>query len=112
MNPTSETKAIFGQAIDIELGAARSAFLDRACDGNRPLRQEIEELISALEGAGDFLNRSAAAGIIDAFSPEGCELRLLQSSEISGLSAKPRVGSLNQRVVGSSPTGSTPKALQ
>jgi serine/threonine protein kinase/tetratricopeptide (TPR) repeat protein len=28
-------------------------------------------LISALEGAGDFLNRSAAAGIIDAFSPEG-----------------------------------------
>jgi serine/threonine protein kinase/tetratricopeptide (TPR) repeat protein len=71
MNPTSETKAIFGQAIEFEPGAARSAFLDRACDGNRPLRQEIEELISALEGAGDFLNRSAAAGIIDAFSPEG-----------------------------------------
>ena len=70
MMPTSAAKAIFGQAVDFEPGAARSVFLDRACDGNSKLRQEIEELISAWEGVGDFLNRSAAAAVVDGIPPE------------------------------------------
>ncbi len=71
MIPTSAAKAIFGQAIDFEPGAARSAFLDRACEGNPQLRHDIEGLISAWEGAGDFLNGSAVAAVFDEFSPEG-----------------------------------------
>src|SRR5450755_609790 len=70
MIPISAAKAIFGQAIDLEPGAARSAFLDRACNGDCQLRQEIEELISVWEGVGDFLNQSVGAAIIDALLPE------------------------------------------
>ena len=44
-------------------------FLIEACGGNNQLRQEIDELISAWEGAGDFLNQSAAAAVVDVFPP-------------------------------------------
>ena len=71
ITPVSEIKAIFGQAIDLAPGPARTAFLDQACGGNREMRAEVEELISALEDAGDFLKRPAAAAMIDAFSPNG-----------------------------------------
>ncbi|HEY1599439.1 MAG TPA: serine/threonine-protein kinase [Pirellulales bacterium] len=73
MIPISEAKEIFGRAIELERGAARTAFLDGACDGSRRLRQEIDELISAWEGAGSFLNQSAAATVVATFS-EDCAL--------------------------------------
>ena len=41
---------------------ARGAFLDRACAGNAPLRQEVESLLAAHEQAGDYLLRPAAIG--------------------------------------------------
>ena len=69
MVPQSPAKAIFGEAIGLEAGAARSAFLDRACDGQRQLREEIDALLLAWENAGDFLDRPAAS-IVGAFSSD------------------------------------------
>jgi hypothetical protein len=69
MIPNSSAKAIFGQAIDLDAGAARSAFLDQACVGDLDLRQEIDALLYAWEAAGDFLSQPAAT-MVDVFSPD------------------------------------------
>ena len=48
------TKAIFGEAS--ELGdAERAAYLQRACATDAPLRQRVEALLAAADGAGEFL---------------------------------------------------------
>ncbi|MFO0842572.1 MAG: tetratricopeptide repeat protein [Gemmataceae bacterium] len=56
----SAAKSIFGQALAIEAAAERAAFLERACGGDAGLRVEVEGLLAALAGAGDFLARPAA----------------------------------------------------
>ncbi|MFC1792770.1 protein kinase [Planctomycetota bacterium] len=51
MNPED----IFHKAIEITDSAERAAYLDEACKGDQKLRSEVEELLRALENAGDFL---------------------------------------------------------
>src|SRR5262249_29716589 len=49
--------------------AERAAFLDEACAANPALRGEVEALLRAFEGAGDFMNRAAPPpGTVD-FGP-------------------------------------------
>ena len=46
---------IFTEAADIADAAARHAYLDQACAGDRQLRGEIEELLRLDKQAGSFL---------------------------------------------------------
>src|SRR5262252_4566882 len=49
---------IFQAALDLP-PEQRSAYLNRACDGDAELRHEIESLLSAYEGSADFMERPA-----------------------------------------------------
>ena len=65
MSATSpDVKSIFGRALEIESPAERSAFLDEACAAHPDLRAEVEDLLGAMAGAGDFMNRPAPAGSV------------------------------------------------
>jgi serine/threonine-protein kinase len=57
-------KAVFQHAIDLP-AAERPAFLDRACDGDRALRDEVASLLAADEDAGALLQTSAFAPLGD-----------------------------------------------
>lgn len=69
-------KAVLGEALDLE-GAARLAYLDKACDGNPALRKRVDQMLAADAGDGHTLNPDAgkiasvlreelAAGTLDA----------------------------------------------
>ncbi len=58
---TPQAKSIFGKALEIGAVAERAAYLDQACGGDAALRAEVDSLLAALEGAGDFLRQPAAA---------------------------------------------------
>ncbi len=47
-------EAVFSEAVELE-GDARAAFLDRECEGDVPLKREVERLLRSLESAGTFL---------------------------------------------------------
>ncbi len=65
MNATSpDVKSIFGRALEMESAAERSAFLSAACAADPALCAEVEDLLRAMEGAGDFMNRPAATGSV------------------------------------------------
>ena len=49
---------MFGEAMKIADARARRVFLDRVCDGDDALQQEVESLLAAHFAAGDFLGRS------------------------------------------------------
>ena len=51
---------LFMAALQIEDGAVRSAWLDRACAGDAALRQRVEALLAAFARAGSFLEQPAA----------------------------------------------------
>lgn len=55
----SDAKTIFGKARELDAGAARSAYLDRACGNDASLRGEVERLLTAASAAGDFMDRPA-----------------------------------------------------
>jgi WD40 repeat protein/serine/threonine protein kinase len=48
-------REIFADAAEIAEPAERVAFLDAACQGNRALRERVEQLLNADESAGGFL---------------------------------------------------------
>jgi len=50
--------SLFHSALEREPGE-RAAFLDEACDGDESLRQQVEVLLTAHEGAGSFIERPA-----------------------------------------------------
>src|SRR6516165_4568125 len=50
---------IFTAACRIQNTAERSAYLDDVCGGDADLRVQVEELLEAQEGLGDFLERPA-----------------------------------------------------
>jgi eukaryotic-like serine/threonine-protein kinase len=58
--PASDAKEILGRAIKIVSGNGRKAYLDRACRGNRALRDEVEGLIETLELNRDLRKVPAA----------------------------------------------------
>ncbi|HVJ82161.1 MAG TPA: serine/threonine-protein kinase, partial [Planctomycetia bacterium] len=51
----ADIKSIFGRALELESPAEREAFLAKACAGDAALRAEVESLLQAGLGAGDFL---------------------------------------------------------
>src|SRR4026209_2207036 len=53
-------KEIFEGALELR-GAERAAFLDRACDGNNEVREEVESLLRSYEVAGSFMEAPAVA---------------------------------------------------
>ena len=61
---TPDVKSIFGRALEIESPAERSAFLSAACAADPALRAEVEGLLRALTGAGDFMKGPALRGPI------------------------------------------------
>jgi serine/threonine protein kinase len=66
-----EGKSIFGQALVIESAEERAAYLEKACAGDATLRAEVEGLLAALEGAGDFLKHPAEAPVVTVDSEPG-----------------------------------------
>jgi len=50
---------LFHHALALSLPEERAAYLERACAGNRALRESIEALLKANEGASGFLSRPA-----------------------------------------------------
>ena len=65
MSATSpDVKSIFGRALEIESPAERSAFLGEACAANPELRAEVEDLLRAMAGAGDFMKRPPPPGSV------------------------------------------------
>jgi serine/threonine protein kinase/tetratricopeptide (TPR) repeat protein len=59
---TGSERTIFLEALDKADPAERAAFLDRACGGKAELRQRVERLLEALDGAGSFMESPAAPG--------------------------------------------------
>jgi len=58
MNATApDVRSIFGRALEFESPDDRSAFLNEACAADPGLRAEVEDLLRAVAGAGDFMNR-------------------------------------------------------
>lgn len=53
-----KVKQVFASALDVE-PADRDAFLDEACGGNAPLRNEIESWLASYAEADDFIETSA-----------------------------------------------------
>jgi serine/threonine protein kinase len=57
-------KAVFQGAL-VQPPDARRAWLDRACDGDMAMRQEVETLLQSLDTAGDFLEHPAQVDVDD-----------------------------------------------
>jgi eukaryotic-like serine/threonine-protein kinase len=57
----SEVKSLFGKALEIASPQERAAFLEAECGENAALRSEVQELLAALDKAGDFLKQPGGA---------------------------------------------------
>src|SRR5215213_6158469 len=62
-------KEVFEGALERH-GDERSAFLDRACDGDSDVREEVESLLRSYEVAGSFMEAPAVAQAADDFATE------------------------------------------
>ncbi|MFC1572064.1 protein kinase [Candidatus Eisenbacteria bacterium] len=58
-----DIKQIFAEALKLGTAEERAAYLNRACGEDAALRAEVESLLDAHEGAGDFLD-TAAIGLV------------------------------------------------
>ena len=56
-------KSIFGTALEIHSDDERARYLDQACRGNESLRAEVNDLLSAIVRAGQFLGGSSPGGM-------------------------------------------------
>jgi serine/threonine protein kinase len=54
-DPEPNAQSLFAKGIEIPPGPARDAFVTEACADSPALRQELESLLAAYEGSGDFL---------------------------------------------------------
>jgi serine/threonine protein kinase len=54
-DPPPTARSVFEQAVEIQAGQARQAFLEQACAGNSQLREEVEALLRSYNAAGNFL---------------------------------------------------------
>jgi tetratricopeptide (TPR) repeat protein len=59
---------LFTAALQIDVPAERSAFLNQACAGNQALRERLDALLSAHAQAGSFLQQPAPKGPVADFS--------------------------------------------
>ena len=71
--PLSE-ESIFLDAIDIESGSDRRAFLDEACGHNERMRAAVEGLLRAHEKSGDLLDLDDALSKLASVRPQAAEL--------------------------------------
>src|SRR5262245_21179875 len=55
-----DEESIFAAALEKQSPGERAAFLDEACQGNAPLRAEVDELLQAYRDASGFLESPAA----------------------------------------------------
>jgi tetratricopeptide (TPR) repeat protein/predicted Ser/Thr protein kinase len=53
-----QIEAVFQQALELPAGE-RPAFFDKTCNGDEELRREVESLLDAHAGAGNFLDRQS-----------------------------------------------------
>jgi serine/threonine-protein kinase len=56
-------KAVFQEALGVE-PAARAAMLDRACGEDHEMREEVESLLAAYDGAGSFMDATPATRVM------------------------------------------------
>ena len=61
---------IFAQALEIVDATERVAFVERACDGNEALRQEVEALLQADQGAVNFMKATQVVVPVSAIPSE------------------------------------------
>src|SRR5215467_11564874 len=61
-------ETVFSEALEIESAEERRSYLDRACEGDIGLRQEVEKLITLHSQAGDFLESPAVNLDVTAFA--------------------------------------------
>ncbi len=61
-NPIPDLKSIFGHAIELDSPDEREEYLAKACGDNAVLRAEIDELLKALDQAGEFMQSPLNAG--------------------------------------------------
>jgi serine/threonine protein kinase len=59
--PQESVKTIFGKALEIQSAEERANYLDVACAGDASLRAEVEDLLGAIERAGNFLGGAPPA---------------------------------------------------
>src|SRR5262249_57913476 len=64
---------LFAAALEIDVPAERSAYLDRACGGDDALRARIEALLRAYERAGSFLAAPPVPGPATLDAPRSLE---------------------------------------
>jgi serine/threonine protein kinase len=53
--PPARAEAVFAKALEFGAGAARRRYVAEQCAGDSALRREVESLLCAHDGAGDFL---------------------------------------------------------
>jgi WD40 repeat protein len=58
MNAVERIKEIFSQALEKKTGTERAVFVSEACGGDCELRREVESLLLANAGAGEFLGKT------------------------------------------------------
>src|SRR5436309_15453149 len=57
----NRVEAIFAALMEITEPAARAAYLDKECRGDESMQREVESLLAAHDGAGDFLEGPSTA---------------------------------------------------
>src|SRR5262249_11888012 len=109
MSEPSSAEAVFCEALEKE-PAERTAFLDRACAGNEPLRREVQSLLDAYQKVGLFLERPLVEteGLADLAAAEAAD----SGDTLPILAPSPKPGSLGRldhyevlEVVGKGGTG-------
>jgi serine/threonine protein kinase/WD40 repeat protein len=61
-DPKPDVKSIFGKALQMAVSGERAAYLDATCEGYPEIRADVEALLRALEGAGNFLEAPERPG--------------------------------------------------
>jgi serine/threonine protein kinase len=67
-----QVEELFHSALEREPDR-RGAFLDEACDGDPDLRQQVEELLTSFQDAGDFIDKTPFDGAISAIVEESSQ---------------------------------------
>ena len=67
-----QVEELFHSALERE-SDRRVAFLDDACDGDPDLRQQVEELLTSFQEAGNFIDKTPFDGAISAIAEESSQ---------------------------------------
>jgi serine/threonine protein kinase len=73
MSNAPALEALFFAALEKGTAAERAAYLDKACGGDAELRRQVEKLLRAHPGVGDFLNKPAVEQLAAAEQPDATQ---------------------------------------